>query len=695
MVRWEALAPAERRSLQPAPLATPGRKDSMDSIDNLSILADLRERRMLTEAEFKDQKSKVLADHKPRNRGRSFFSLGVVGAAIMSVVAFAGIVAPSAPSKVNIATADATTYAETAGGVSHTWTNYVNAGGTQGPSIAANQAVQISCVVQGFRVADGDTLWYQIASSPWSNGYYVSADAFYNNGQTSGSLQGTPFVDPAVPACGAASPPPPAPAPLPSTSPSSPTTHAETTGGVAHTWTNYTNAGGTQGPDIAANQTVQISCVVQGFRVADGNTSWYQIASTPWNTDYFVSADAFYNNGQTSGSLQGTPFVDPAVPACGGSSTPVTPTPLQPTPSAPSPSSSVQPPAGGGGPVFPVMNTSETLPDGVWFRNSPHTADTSRITGLGVYKGEQVQLNCYAFGDAVGPYSDSLWYYVHNVTRPTVNGMTDAGYLNAHYINDGKATNQIDAAVPACGSTPETPSGPSPSPVIVASAPSPSPTAYLSRIASNAALGLCPGTVTPCTSNEGSVAAGAAVHMVCWENPPSDASHRYFYIQASTGPEGFVHAGAVIQSTQTSTPACSTVSWIDAANWALGQDGANTVPADAKNGNVVTYWSGYCWLFVYDSWGLGAGHTPRYSGFTAAATYNLYKNHGLMSSATGSPPRGSMVFFAYGSAGHVAISLGDGWVETTQGNGGILPVTHMTLSQLGLTQLGFVLPANV
>lgn len=104
--------------------------------------------------------------------------------------------------------------------------------------------------------------------------------------------------------------PPPPPPPLP------PPTYSETTGGVAHTWTNYTNAGGTQGPAIPSNATVQIACAVQGFRVEDGNIWWYRIASPPWNGAYYVSADAFYNNGQTSGSLKGTPFVDPAVPSC-------------------------------------------------------------------------------------------------------------------------------------------------------------------------------------------------------------------------------------------------------------------------------------------------------------------------------------------------------------------------------------------
>lgn len=112
--------------------------------------------------------------------------------------------------------------------------------------------------------------------------------------------------------------------------------------------------------------------------------------------------------------------------------------------------------------VFPVMNTSETLPDGVWFRNSPHTADTDRVTGHGVYAGDSVRLSCYAFGDAVGPYNDKLWYYVSNLTRPSVpaTGAPNVGYLNAHYINDGMAANQVDAGVPQCGTPSPPPSIP-------------------------------------------------------------------------------------------------------------------------------------------------------------------------------------------------------------------------------------------
>ena len=112
------------------------------------------------------------------------------------------------------------------------------------------------------------------------------------------------------------------------------------------------------------------------------------------------------------------------------------------------------PGAGGGGgaqPEFPVMNTSETPPDGVYFRSSPHTADTNRVTGYGVFAGDTVRLRCYATGDAVGP-NDTLWYYVDNVTRPTVpsSGLANTGYINAHYIDDKKVANQVDDGVLRC-----------------------------------------------------------------------------------------------------------------------------------------------------------------------------------------------------------------------------------------------------
>ena len=45
--------------------------------------------------------------------------------------------------------------------------------------------------------------------------------------------------------------------------------------------------------------------------VGKGNPYWYKLPS-----GLFTPADNFFNNGQTSGQLEGTPQVDTAVPAC-------------------------------------------------------------------------------------------------------------------------------------------------------------------------------------------------------------------------------------------------------------------------------------------------------------------------------------------------------------------------------------------
>jgi hypothetical protein len=124
--------------------------------------------------------------------------------------------------------------------------------------------------------------------------------------------------------------------------------------------------------------------------------------------------------------------------------------PQPPTVNPQPPAVNPQAPPGAAHPVFTAMNTSETPPDGVWFRNGPHVADTDRVTGHGVYANEHVRLDCYGAGDPVGPYNDSLWYYVENVTRPTNAGVPNDGWLNAHYINDGLVANRVDAGVVPC-----------------------------------------------------------------------------------------------------------------------------------------------------------------------------------------------------------------------------------------------------
>lgn len=84
----------------------------------------------------------------------------------------------------------------------------------------------------------------------------------------------------------------------------------------ATTFSNPYNESGL-GPRVGAYQTIQVSCRVNnGLPVSDGNPYYYRIASGPWNSSYYASADPFYNDGATSGGLEKTPFVDAAVPGC-------------------------------------------------------------------------------------------------------------------------------------------------------------------------------------------------------------------------------------------------------------------------------------------------------------------------------------------------------------------------------------------
>jgi hypothetical protein len=95
-----------------------------------------------------------------------------------------------------------------------------------------------------------------------------------------------------------------------------PVSFTETTGAYVQTWTNYSDAGGTQGKTIPKHHSVQVTCRLRGYKVKDGDDWWYLIASSPWNNKYYASADPFYNNGRTDGSLNGTPSVDQNVAIC-------------------------------------------------------------------------------------------------------------------------------------------------------------------------------------------------------------------------------------------------------------------------------------------------------------------------------------------------------------------------------------------
>jgi transcriptional regulator with XRE-family HTH domain len=95
-----------------------------------------------------------------------------------------------------------TTYPQRTGGPSRTWSDFTIAGGDPGPAIDPRQTVRVTCRIRGFKVQGGNDWWYLVASAPWRNNYFATADAFYNQRRTEGvDFRKTRFVDRGVPLC--------------------------------------------------------------------------------------------------------------------------------------------------------------------------------------------------------------------------------------------------------------------------------------------------------------------------------------------------------------------------------------------------------------------------------------------------------------------------------------------------------------
>lgn len=73
---------------------------------------------------------------------------------------------------------------------------------------------------------------------------------------------------------------------------------------------------GASGPGVAAGQTVDVRCIVNGLGLAPFDPVWYELASSPWGDAYYAPAYAFYNHGHTSGPATGAKLWDLAVPFC-------------------------------------------------------------------------------------------------------------------------------------------------------------------------------------------------------------------------------------------------------------------------------------------------------------------------------------------------------------------------------------------
>lgn len=206
-----------------------------------------------------------------------------------------------------------------------------------------------------------------------------------------------------------------------------------------------------------------------------------------------------------------------------------------------------------------------------------------------------------------------------------------------------------------------------------------------SRIVSSktAPLDWCPGNASICqdSSRMTTLAGGTAVTMVCWIDARIPTGYKYgrwFYVTSGSN-QGFVKA-ELVTNQNPSSPWCldkgnAQRRGVAASLWATGLSEFHQVyPTTTDKANALSVyhfnswgkygdWSGDCVMFTGLAW-WSVGQKI-HSGSTAAVIAGTY------SLKSGTPPRGAAVFWNWTSGGinwgHVAISLGNGMVVTTQG----------------------------
>jgi hypothetical protein len=196
----------------------------------------------------------------------------------------------------------------------------------------------------------------------------------------------------------------------------------------------------------------------------------------------------------------------------------------------------------------------------------------------------------------------------------------------------------------------------------------------------SAPLDWCPGNAAICQDNRRltTLAPNTAVTMVCWIDAriPSGYTYpRWFYVTSGSY-QGFVKA-ELVTNQNPSSPWCldNASEQRRAVAASLQATGTSEIyqkyptATDKTNAlNVYGFndwgpdgdWSGDCVMFVGLAW-WRAGQTIHHGANAAAIARTYTLNTGT------NPPRGAAVFWDWSSVGHVAISLGNGWLVTTQG----------------------------
>lgn len=103
---------------------------------------------------------------------------------------------------------------------------------------------------------------------------------------------------------------------------------------------------------------------------------------------------------------------------------------------------------------------------GVYARYGPHTSDTNRVNGYGVYPNETVALLCGVIdGDPVGQYANTTWHFVTDLSNTGEGNF----WIADHYLDTPNVASQLTPGESLCANPiGSTAPPPQPSPVITA-----------------------------------------------------------------------------------------------------------------------------------------------------------------------------------------------------------------------------------
>jgi hypothetical protein len=184
--------------------------------------------------------------------------------------------------------------------------------------------------------------------------------------------------------------------------------------------------------------------------------------------------------------------------------------------------------------------------------------------------------------------------------------------------------------------------------------------------------------------------------MLCWKD---DFGKRWFLVKIVDGFEGYVDEPSV--GSQTTVPYCGNAGLVTqkvlAADWALLQVGQTETDAEveAHYSTSSHYWAWWCYRFAHFAWFKGTQvNSLMGPSMTAQGAWNTYVAQGkatvrVPGQPIQPPPYGAMVFWSYGTDGHVGIAVGGNRVVDTKTPNGAA-VKWEDLNGLGLNYLGWV-----